>query len=105
MPLEALSKAGEILKEIAVSLRIIKTSYLSSRTETAYSFYSETIANWIDDYDIQKWFFENLSANIENAGYYRIPISVIRNFNGAFAHTGVSIPEEDGILYQEWYRE
>lgn len=103
--LAALSKVGEILKEIAISLRTVKASYLSSSTETAYSFYSETVANWIDDYDIQEWFSENLSANIEDAGYYRIPISVIHDFNSTFAHTGVSVPEEDGILYQEWYRE
>lgn len=103
--LVALGKFGELLREITISMRTIRANYMMNVAETAYSFQSSVLAQWLDNFDIQEWFSEKLDVDIEDAGFYSIPVSVIQEFNQTFADTGVVLPEEDGVVYQEWYRD
>ena len=58
------------------------------------------------EYDIQDWFHENLSVQVENTGYYILDEDTIDEFNKAFPDDAFDAEEptdDSALFYWEWY--
>lgn len=93
-------------KDIKISREEINEKYTLNKIEMCYFTETEEVAYWRKNYDIQGWFHDNISSNVENTGYYLLDEELLEDFNAAYPDDAVQVeaPDETSALfYWEWY--
>lgn len=98
-------KDGNPFNEI-IPAKLIESRYVIDREETCFVCGSEEIRYWRKEYDVQDWFYDHISEQIENTGYYTLSEETILQFNKAFPDDALPVEppdEESALVYYEWY--
>lgn len=91
---------------VNISTDDIESKYTLNKIETCYFAKAEEVSYWRKEYDIQDWFHENLSVQVENTGYYILDENTIDEFNKAFPDDAFDAEEptdDSALFYWEWY--
>lgn len=93
-------------EHLTLSDDLIDSKYTIDREEICCVCVREEIRYWRKAYDIQEWFHEHISEQVENTGYYILTEEMIRAFNKRFPEDKLPVeaPDVNGALvYWEWY--
>lgn len=109
-------------KTVDILVSTIKERYTKTEVEDYYICKCEEIKYWRKEYDIQKWFHNNLGryyeTDIANCGYYVIPEFLIKQFDkdqldhpfesykytNEFEMLPINITNDtSALVYFEWY--
>lgn len=79
---------------------LIERTYTIDREETFFVCENDEIRYWRKEYDIQKWFHDNIPEPVENTGYYLLTEQILQVFNEAYPNSKLPVetPNENCAL-------